>query len=117
MINIDINFKNSKFYIVEVRVDDYANGDHSFYTSREIFISKREAENAKNNYFRQAASDYFREEDLIIPEDLSDYDNYDTNNETIHDSNFTEEISWVDSDNIYISAKVKELFLDTNFKY
>ena len=37
---IDINLKNSKFYIVEVRVDDYRNGEHYFNTSDNIFLFK-----------------------------------------------------------------------------
>lgn len=116
MVNIDINFKNSKFYIVQIRVDNYNESDHTFYTSKNVFISKNEAENAKNVYFQQEASNYFPE-DINIPDDLFDYDSYTTNNDVINDSRFTTEYSFIDSDNIYISANIKELFLDTNFKY
>lgn len=113
MNNIDINFKNSKFYIVEVRVDNYNEGEHSFYTSKELFISKIEAEKVKNELFAHEVDNYFTEREIVLPDDLSDYENYETNMDCVNDSAFREDISWIDTDNVYVSARIKELILDT----
>ena len=51
MNNIDINLKNSKFYIVEVRVDDYRDGEHYFNTSDNIFLSVLNEFTAASVYF------------------------------------------------------------------
>ena len=32
----------------------------------------------------------------------------------VNDSAFREDISWIDTDNVYVSARIKELILDTN---
>lgn len=114
MNSIDINFKNSKFYIVEVRVDNYNEEEHSFCTSKDLFISKREAEKAKNEMFEIEVGNYFTEREIVIPDDSSDYENYETNMDYVNDSAFREDISWIDTDNIYVSARIKELILDTN---
>lgn len=113
MANIDINFKNSEFYIVEIRVDDYSEGEHSFYTSKNVYISKREAEKAKNEYFQSEISSYFTE-NINIPEDLFDYDNYDISNDNINDYGFNMNYSYIDSENVYISTHIKQLILNTN---
>ena len=114
MNNIDINFKNSKFYIVEVRVDNYNEGEHSFCTSKDLFISKREAEKAKNEMFESEVGNYFTEREIVMPDDLFDYDNYETNMDYVNDSAFREDISWIDSEDIYLSVKIKELTVNTN---
>lgn len=114
MTNIDINFKNSKFYIVEVRVYNYNEGEHSFYTSNQVFISKREAEKVKNELFCNEINNYFTEREIVMPDDLFDYENYETNMDYVNDSNFYEEKSWIDSDNVYVSSIIKELILNTN---
>ena len=113
MNNIDINFKNSKFYIVEVRIDNYNEGDHFFYTSDQLLISKIEAEKVKNELFAHEVSNYFTEREIVLPDDLSDYDNYETNMDYVNDSALREDISWIDTDNVYVSARIKELILDT----
>ena len=113
MNNIDINFKNSKFYIVKVRVDNYNEGDHSFYTSDELLISKIEAEKIKNQLFAHEVSNHFTEREIVMPDDLSNYENYGINMDYVNDFAFREDISWIDTDNVYISAKIKELILDT----
>ena len=114
MTNIDINLKNSKFYIVEVRVDDYRNGEHYFNTSDNIFLFKYQAEKIKNELFKKEVSELFSENDINIPENLDNYDGYDINTETINDSDFTENYSWIDSEDIYLSVKIKELTVNTN---
>ncbi len=114
MNNIDINFKNSKFYIVEIRVDDYNDGLHMFYTSDNLFICKNEAEKVKNEYFKREITNYFTEREITMPDDLFDYENYETNMDYVEDSRFSEDLSWIDSDNVYVSAKIKELLLNTN---
>ena len=114
MNNIDINFRNSKFYIVEVRVDNYNEGEHSFCTSKDLFISKIEAEKVKNELFAYEINNYFTEREIVLPDDLSDYENYNINMDYVNDSAFREDISWIDTDNLYISARIKELILDTN---
>ena len=113
MINIDINFRNSKFYIIEVRIDDYNQGEHSFYTSKDLFISKSEAEKAKNELFVHEVNNYFTEREIVLPDDLSDYENYETNMDYVNDSAFREDISWIDTDNVYISVRIQELILNT----
>lgn len=113
MDNIDINLKNSKFYIIIVRIDNYNEGEHSFYTSEFLFISKREAEKIKNELFAREVDNYFTEREIVLPEDLSDYESYNINMDYVNDSVFREDISWIDSDNLYISATIKELILDT----
>lgn len=113
MNNIDINFRNSKFYIVIVRIDNYNEGEHSFYTSEFLFISKREAEKIKNELFAHEVDNYFTEREIVLPDDLSDYESYNINMDYVNDSAFREDISWIDSDNLYISATIKELILDT----
>ena len=113
MNNIDINFKNSKFYIVIVRIDNYDGGEHSSYTSEFLFISKREAEKIKNELFAHEVDNYFTEREIVLPDDLSDYESYNTNMDYVNDSAFREDISWIDTDNLYISASIKELILDT----
>ena len=114
MDNIDINLKNSKFYIVEVRVDDYRDGEHYFYTSDNIFLFKYQAERTKNELFKKEVSEFFSENDISIPENLDNYDGYDINTQTINDSDFTENYSWIDSEDIYLSVKIKELTVNTN---
>ena len=114
MTNIDINLKNSKFYIVEVRVDDYRNGEHYFNTSDNIFLFKYQAEKVKNELFAYEINNYFTEREIVLPDDLSDYENYETNMDYVNDSAFREDISWIDTDNVYVSARIKELILDTN---
>ena len=113
MINIDINFRNSKFYIVIVRIDNYNEGEHSSYTSDRLLISKIEAEKVKNELFAHEVSNYFTEREIVLPDDLSDYENYETNMDYVNDSAFRKDISWIDTDNLYISATIKELILDT----
>lgn len=113
MNNIDINFRNSKFYIVIVRIDDYNEGGHSSYTSEYLFISKMEAEKVKNELFAHEVNNYFTEREIVLPDDLSDYESYNTNMDYVNDSAFRKDISWIDSDNLYISATIKELILDT----
>lgn len=113
MINIDINFRNSKFYIVEVRIDNYNEGEHSFYTSEYIFISKSEAEKFKNELFAHEVDNYFTEREIVLPDDLSDYESYNINMDYVNDSAFREDISWIDTDNLYVSARIKELILET----
>ena len=39
---------------------------------------------------------------------------YDINTETINDSEFNENYSWIDSEDIYLSVKIKELTVNTN---
>lgn len=114
MDNIDINLKNSKFYIVEVRVDDYRNGEHYFNTSNNIFLFKYEAEKAKNEMFKKEVFEFFTENDINIPENLDKYNEYDINTETINDAEFNKNYSWLDSDDIYLSVKIKELTVNTN---
>lgn len=114
MDNIDINLKNSKFYIVEVRVDDYRDGEHYFNTSNNIFLFKYEAEKAKNEMFKKEVFEFFTENDISIPENLDKYNEYDINTETINDAEFNGNYSWIDSDDIYISVKIKELTVNIN---
>ena len=114
MDNIDINLKNSKFYIVEVRVDDYRDGEHYFNTSDNIFLFKYQAEKAKNEMFEREVGNYFTEREIVMPDNLFDYDNYETNMDYVNDSAFRENISWIDTDNVYVSARVKELTVNTN---
>ena len=114
MNNIDINLKNSKFYIVEVRVDDYRDGEHYFNTSDNILLFKYQAEKAKNEMFEREVGNYFTEREIVMPDNLFDYDNYETNMDYVNDSAFRENISWIDTDNVYVSARVKELTVNTN---
>ena len=114
MDNIDINLKNSKFYIVEVRVDDYRDGEHYFNTSNNIFLFKYEAEKAKNEMFKKEVFEFFNENAISIPENLDKYNEYDINTETINDAEFNGNYSWIDSDDIYISVKIKELTVNIN---
>ena len=114
MNNIDINFKNSKFYIVEVRVDDYRDGEHYFYTSDNIFLFKYQAEKTKNELFKKEVSEFFSENDISIPENLNNYNGYDITNRIINDAEFNENYSWIDSEDIYLSVKIKALTVNTN---
>ena len=114
MNNIDINFKNSKFYIVEVRVDNYNEGEHSFYTSDQVFTFLSEAENCKNNLFANEVNNCFSDNEVVLPDDLSNYNRYTLNPTFINDGHFDVNKSWVDSENLYVSARIKELILDTN---
>ena len=113
MNNIDINLKNSKFYIVEVRVDDYRDGEHYFNTSDNIFLFKYQAEKAKNELFKKEVSEFFNENDISIPENLDNYNRYAINNNVINDAEFNYNYSWIDSEDIYLSVKIKELTVNT----
>lgn len=114
MDNIDINLKNSKFYIVEVRVDDYRDGEHYFNTSDNIFLFKYQAEKIKNELFKKEVSEFFSENDISIPENLNNYNGYDITNGIINDAEFNENYSWIDSEDIYLAVKIKELTVNTN---
>ena len=113
MNNIDINFKNSKIYIVEVRVDNYKEGEHIFYTSDQIFTFIAEAENCKNNLFAREVSNCFSDNEVVLPDDLSNYNRYALNHTYINDGYFDVNQSWIYSEYLYVSAKIKELTLGT----
>lgn len=115
MDNIDINLKNSKFYIIEVVKEDYNNGDYFFNTYNKLFLFKKEAEKIKNEIFKEEVNNLSTEDIIYIPENLEDYDKYNTNNTYVINSGFNENSSWIDIEDKYLYIRIKELFLNNTF--
>lgn len=114
MNNIDINLQNSEFYIIEIRVYDYNNGENQLYTDEHIFLLPGLAEKVKNEIFKSKIYYYLDRDCIIFPQDLYDYDQYIINTEAMLDyenSGFDNKCNWIDTENLNISVTIKQIYM------
>ena len=114
MNNIDINLQNSEFYIIEIRVYDYDNGENQLYTDDNIFLLPGLAEKVKNEIFRNKIYNYLDRDCITFPQDLCEYDQYIINTEAIpdyEDCGFDNRCNWIDTENLYISVTIKQIYM------